>query len=370
MARILVIASFTPSLVLFRGDMLAEFRARGHEVICCSPAPDPRTLKQLEDLEVSHLEFRLQRTGMNPLADLTAMRDLRHIMAEIRPDHVLSYTIKPVIYGSLAAGMQKVPAIHAMITGLGTTFLGSGLKGTLLNSFARFMYRAALKKCRTVFFQNRDDRQLFLDGGLVDKNKTVMINGSGVNLERFPSEPVPEGRQEFLMIGRLIRDKGIREFVAAVRLVKSRHPDVVFRVVGMFDNHPGSITRRQMDEWTAEGLLTYDGPTDDVRSALASCTVYCLPSYREGMPRSVLEAMATGRAIITTDAPGCRDTVDEGENGFLVPVRDPEALAAAMERFIAEPDLARRMGEVSRGLAEEKFDVRRVNEKILDSMGL
>jgi glycosyltransferase involved in cell wall biosynthesis len=370
MARILVIASYTPSLVLFRGDMLGEFRARGHEVICCSPSPDSQTLRQLEDLGVSHLEFRLQRTGMNPMADLATMRDLRRLMAEVRPDHVLSYTIKPVIYGSLAARMQKVPAIHAMITGLGTTFLGSGLKGTLLNTFARFMYRAALKKCRTVFFQNLDDRQLFLDGGLVEENKTAMINGSGVNLDRFTVAPVPKGRQEFLMIGRLIKDKGIGEFIAAARLIKSRHPEVAFRVVGMFDNHPGSITRRQMDEWTTEGLLTYDGPTDDVRGALAGCTVYCLPSYREGMPRSVLEAMATGRAIITTDAPGCRDTVDEGGNGFLVPVRDPDALAAAMERFIADPDLAPRMGGVSRGLAEEKFDVRRVNEKILGSMGL
>jgi glycosyltransferase involved in cell wall biosynthesis len=181
---------------------------------------------------------------------------------------------------------------------------------------------------------------------------------------------VPSGRHEFLMIGRLILDKGFREFVAAARLVKRKYPEAVFRVVGMFDDHPGGITRRQMDQWTAEGLLVFDGPTDDVRAALAGCTVYCLPSYREGMPRSVLEAMATGRAIITTDAPGCRDTVEEGVSGFLVPVRDPAALAIAMEKFIAEPDLARTMGMASRGLAEEKFDVHRVNEKILDSMDL
>jgi glycosyltransferase involved in cell wall biosynthesis len=370
MARILVIASFTPSLILFRGDLLAEFRARGHDVACCSPCPDAQTLRQLEDMGVSHLEFRLQRTGMNPVADLATMRDLRRIMAETRPDHVLSYTIKPVIYGCLAAGRQKVPAIHAMITGLGTTFLGSGLTGTLLNTFARFMYRSALKECRTVFFQNRDDRQLFLDGGLVHEKQTVLINGSGVNLKRFSVVPVPSGRHEFLMIGRLILDKGFREFVAAARLVKRKYPEAVFRVVGMFDNHPGGITRGQMDQWTAEGLLVFDGPTDDVRAALAGCTVYCLPSYREGMPRSVLEAMATGRAIITTDSPGCRDTVEEGVSGFLVPVRDPAALAIAMEKFIAEPDLARTMGMASRGLAEEKFDVHRVNEKILAKTGL
>jgi len=370
MARILVIASFTPSLVIFRGDMLREFLARGHEVICCSPAPDEPTLRQLEDMGVSHLEYRLQRAGMNPLADLATVRDLRRIMAQVRPDHVLAYTIKPVIYGCIAAGRQKVPAIHAMITGLGTTFLATGLKGTLLNTYARLMYRTALKECRTVFFQNSDDRQLFLDGGLVKEHKTVLINGSGVNLVHFPAKPVSMERQEFLLIGRLIEDKGIRDFVAAAHLVKQRHPEALFRVVGMFDDHPRGITRRQMEKWTVEGLLTFDGPTDDVRPALAGCTVYCLPSYREGLPRSVLEAMATGRAIITTDAPGCRDTVDEGRNGFLVPVRDPGALAKAMERFIAEPDLARTMGAASRHLAEEKFDVRRVNERIIAGMGL
>jgi glycosyltransferase involved in cell wall biosynthesis len=370
MARILVIASYTPSLVLFRGDMLAEFRTRGHEVYCCSPAPDPQTLKQLEDLEVSHLEFRLQRTGMNPLADLTAMRDLRRIMAEIRPDHVLSYTIKPVIYGSLAAGLQKVPTIHAMITGLGTTFLGSGLKGTLLNTFARFMYRTALKRCRTVFFQNRDDRQLFLDGDLVDEHKTVVINGSGVNLERFSPAPVPEGPPVFLLVARLVHEKGIAEFEEAARMVKARYPEARFQVAGFFDDHPRAISRTQMDEWANSGSIEYLGPTDDVRPMLRDCSVYCLPSYREGTPRTVLEAMATGRAIITTDTPGCRETVQDGVNGWLVPVRDSGALARAMEKFCRDADIVRKMGERSRELAAEKYDVKLVNRAIIAGMGL
>ena len=370
MARILVIASFTPSLVIFRGDMLREFRARGHEVICCSPAPDQPTLRHLEDLGVSHLEYRLQRTGMNPVADLTTMRDLRRVMAEIRPDHVLSYTIKPVIYGCLAAGRQKIPAIHAMITGLGTTFLGSGLKGTLLNTYARFMYRAALKECRTVFFQNPDDRRLFLDGGLVDEQKTVLINGSGVNLERFSCAPVPAGDPVFLLIARLVREKGVADFAAAARMVKARHPGARFQVAGFFDDHPRGIKRTQMDEWVTSGAVEYLGPVDDVRPLLRDCSVYCLPSYREGTPRTVLEAMATGRAVITTDTPGCRETVVDVDNGFLVPVRDPEALARAMEKFCLNTDLARTMGGRSRELAAEKYDVDLVNRAIMTGMGL
>ena len=370
MARILVIASFTPSLVIFRGDMLREFLARGHEVVCCSPAPDRPTLQHLEDLGADHREFRLQRTGMNPLADLATMRDLRRIMAEVRPDHVLSYTIKPVIYGCLAAGRQKVPAIHAMITGLGTTFLGSGLKGTLLNTYARFMYRAALKECRTVFFQNPDDRELFLDGGLVGEKKTVLINGSGINLERFSRAPFPEGDPVFLLVARLVHEKGVADFAEAARMVKARYPEARFQVAGFFDDHPRGINRARMDEWVSSGAVEYLGPTDDVRPLLRDCSVYCLPSYREGTPRTVLEAMATGRAIITTDVPGCRETVIDGVNGWLVPVRDPEALAKTMERFITEPGLTSTMGEASRDLAEKKFDVHKVNETIITGMGL
>ncbi len=370
MARIMVIASFTPSLVLFRGDLLGEFVAAGHEVTCCSPSPDKTTLDQLAELGVSHREYRLQRTGMNPVADWGSFRDLRQIMSEVQPDHVLGYTIKPVIYGSLAAGRQRVAAVSAMITGLGTTFLGSGLKGALLNTLARTMYRAALKQCGTVFFQNPDDRRVFEDMGLVRADQVVLINGSGINLDRFGQVPVRPGTLVFLLIARLVKDKGLAEFAEAARLVKGRHPEARFQVAGFFEDHPRAITRRQMDAWVESGVLEYLGRSDDVRPLLENCTVYCLPSYREGTPRTVLEAMATGRAIITSDAAGCRETVTPGENGWLVPVRDPAALAEAMEKFFEDPDLAPDMGRKSRLLAEKKYDVHQVNRDILAGMGL
>ncbi len=370
MARILVIASFTPSLVKFRGDLLREFIARGHEVVCCSPDPDDPTLRQLEEIGAVHREYRLQRTGMNPLADLATLRDLRRIMATERPDHVLSYTIKPVIYGSLAAGRQKVPAISAMITGLGTTFLGSGFKGRLLNRYARFMYRAALKECRTVFFQNPDDSEVFVDLDLVEPRQVVHINGSGVNLDHFRPEPVPAGPPVFLLIARLVSDKGLAEFVEAAHLVKADFPRARFLVAGFFEDHPRAISRRQMDAWVADGLVEFLGFADDVRPLLHDCSVYCLPSYREGTPRTVLEALAVGRAVITTDAPGCRETVIDRSNGFLVPVRDGPALATAMKNLCRDPDLVRSMGDASRQLAESKYDVVRVNAAIRVGMGL
>lgn len=370
MARIMVIASFTPSLILFRGDLLQEFLKRGHQVICCSPSPDETTLGLLADLGVTHRQYRLQRTGMNPAADWASFRDLRRIMAEVRPDHVLSYTIKPVIYGSVAAGRQKVPAIAAMVTGLGTTFLGSGLTGTLLKTFAKTMYRAALKNCGTVFFQNPDDQEVFFDMGLVRPEQVMLINGSGINLDRFKQAPVPSGPPVFLLIARLVKDKGLAEFAEAARRVKSQYPETHFQVAGFFDDHPRSISQQQMDAWTGSGVLDYLGPSDDVRPLLKDCSVYCLPSYREGTPRTVLEAMATGRAVITSDAAGCRETVTPGDNGWLVPIKDPGALAEAMIKFCRDADLAKDMGQRSRLMAEKKYDVNLVNRDILAGMGL
>jgi glycosyltransferase involved in cell wall biosynthesis len=370
MARILVIASYTPSLIIFRGDMLRDFIARGHEVTCCSPSPDEGSLLQLKEIGVQHRTFRLQRTGLNPLADLRTARNLRDLMDEIRPDHVISYTIKPVIYGSLAAGARKVPHIHAMITGLGTTFIDKSLRGRLVGTYARFMYRVALKKCQTVFFQNPDDRNTFVTNSLVDPKKVVIINGSGINLDQFTPSQLPAGPPVFLLIARLIKDKGIEEFAAAARSVKTRFPEAIFRVVGFFEDHPRAISPQQMETWASEGHLDFLGFQDDVRPSLKDCTVYCLPSYSEGTPRTVLEAMAMGRPIITTDAPGCRETVIDGDNGFLVPVRDSAGLASAMIKFCEDEKLAERLGQRSLEMARQKYDVRKVNAAITAATGL
>lgn len=371
MARIAVIASYAPSLVNFRGDMLRAFLARGHEVVCLSPDPDPATLGTLAGIGAAHREYPLERAGLNPLKDLGTYRALRTVLREEGPDHVLAYTIKPVIYGCLAAGKEGVPNVFAMITGLGTAFLDGTPREKLLGAVAGTLYRRALAGCRGVFFQNPDDRDLFLERGLMNRTRYMMINGSGINLDHFPKKPVPAGEPVFLLIARLMADKGVREFAAAAALVKERFPGARFRLVGYFEDHPRAIARAEVEDWVARGILEYPGPANDVRPELAGCTVYCLPTnHREGLPRTVLEAMATGRAVVTTDVPGCRETIVEGSNGFLVPPGDASSLAETLARYCAEPTLAAAHGDASRRLAEERFDVHRVNEAIMDGMGL
>jgi glycosyltransferase involved in cell wall biosynthesis len=370
MSQILVIASFTRSLTIFRGDLLREWVAAGHEVIACSPTPDAASLAELREMGVRHISFRLQRTGLNPAADLQTYRDLRRIIGEVAPDKVLAYTIKPVVYGCLAAARAGVPGVHAMITGLGTAFAPGGGRGRVIGTVASRLYRQALAGAHRVFFQNPDDRNTFVNRHLVAADKTVLISGSGVNTERFAQQPLPSGPPVFLMIARLLSDKGVREFAAAARILREQGLACHCRIVGFYDVHPKAIAPAEMERWVSEGVLEFLGELADVRPALAACTVYCLPSYHEGLPRTVLEAMATGRAIVTTDAPGCRETVLAGQNGYLVPVRDARALAEAMARYVAEPALAARHGARSREIAVETYAVQKVNRAIGQAMGL
>ena len=307
---------------------------------------------------------------MNPLRDIRAACALVALFHEVRPDVVLSYTIKPVIYGSLAARWTGVPAIYSMITGVGYAFSVQGVKGYLVSNLVRFLYKLSLNSNRKVFFQNPDDRNLFQEFDLLrDADQAVLVNGSGVDVGHFQQAAFP-AMTSFLLIARLLRDKGVIEFVQAARVIKEQYPEVIFRLVGWIDQSPMAISENDLKQWAEEGVIEYMGKLDDVRPAIANTTVYVLPSYREGTPRTVLEAMAMGRPIITTDAPGCRETVQEGLNGFLVLPRDSAALVSAMKRFIMQPHLTRSMGMESRRLAMEKYDVRMVNGVILNSMGL
>jgi glycosyltransferase involved in cell wall biosynthesis len=233
------------------------------------------------------------------------------------------------------------------------------------------MYRFALRRSECVFFQNPDDRNLFLELGIVPEQAcTVVVNGSGVDVSRFALMPVPRGPVCFLMICRLLGDKGVREYAAAAERVRVAHPEARFYLAGWIDENPDSIEQRELDEWVKRGVIEFLGKLDDVRPAIERCAVYVLPSYREGTPRTVLEAMSMGRAIITTDAPGCRETVVDGQNGFLIAPRSVDALVASMERFIEDPELAVRMGGVSRKIAESKYDVHKVNEVMMRGMGI
>jgi len=233
------------------------------------------------------------------------------------------------------------------------------------------LYRRALRQNRSVFFQNPDDLDQFDRLRLLrSRSQAVLVNGSGVDLDHFRPLPPVVNPPVFLLMARLYREKGIREFVAAARLVKERYPQTRFCLVGSIDSNPSAILPVELEAWKAEGVIEHTPWVDDVRPFLAACSVYVLPSYREGTPRTVLEAMAVARPTITTDAPGCRETVVDGENGFLVPVKDAQAVAQAMERFILNPELIGRMGRCARTIAEQKYDVHDVNRIMVKVMGL
>jgi glycosyltransferase involved in cell wall biosynthesis len=266
--------------------------------------------------------------------------------------------------------LTGIPKHFSMITGLGHVFTGRNWKARTLVPLVRSMYRLALRSNDRLFFQNPDDRALFERLKLIRRpDQAVLINGSGIDLEAFRPARLPP-TVSFLLLARLYAEKGIHEYVEAARTLKARYPGTVFRVAGRIDNHPTAISERELQSWVKEGVIEHLGWLDDVRPAIAASSVYVLPSYREGTPFSVLEAMAMGRPIVTTDVPGCRETVQDGMNGYLVPARNVPALVAALERLIVQPGLIAAMGQESRRIAVEKYDVHKVNAVILEGMGL
>lgn len=368
--KILVVGGIARSLVNFRGALLAALHDAEHEVLAAAGGESEEITEALREISVRFCPIPLARAGLNPWADLQTLVALRRLIRTEQPDCVLAYTAKPVIYSNLAAHVSPATRVYSMITGLGYGFGAHNLRQRITGSLVQKLYRISLKNTSGVFFQNPDDHDEFLGRGLLAWDAPVtLINGSGVDLAWYAPQPLPQ-EPRFLLIARLLADKGVREYVAAARILKKRYPTAQCRIAGSIDPNPLSISAAELKAWQDEGVIEYLGTLDDVRPALGDAQVYVLPSYREGQPRTVLEAMAMGRPIITTDAPGCRETVVEGENGFLVPIKDAGALAAAMERLILEPDLAIRMGSASLQLARDKYDVHKVNASIMRGMGL
>ncbi|MBI6605755.1 MULTISPECIES: glycosyltransferase family 4 protein [Pseudomonas] len=374
--KFLLIASYADSLINFRGPLVDALRAQGQEVHVAAPDMPPGSAVRvhLEQKGVVVHEIPLRRVGMNPFADLLTLVALCKLMRDIKLDSVLAYTVKPVIYGLLAARIMKVKRRFALITGLGYAFQSAGSQAggarAMLKALVQRLYALALSSATRVFFQNPDDEALFKQLRLVSVDTpSTVVNGSGVDVNDFKVAPFPE-HLSFLLIGRLLGDKGVREFVSAARAVKSKHAHVIFKIAGWIDENPNAIAREELEAWIVEGTVEYLGRLKDVRPAIANSSVYVLPSYREGTPRTVLEAMAMGRAVITTDAPGCRETVIDGVNGFLVPVQKVDELTTAMLSFAENPHLVSMLGNKSRELAELKYDVKKVNAAMLQGMGI
>jgi len=372
-----------PDYVLaYRGSLIRAAQARGHEVHAVTADTSIRAAQRLADAGVTLHMIPLHGSGTNPFGDLRSAHAMTRALRSIRPDAVFCYNPKPVAYGPRAARRAGVRRVAAMVTGLGYAFTGSGARRALIRAVASRLYRRSLRACDAVFFQNKDDLATAARRGIVNPTPAVraaptkgpaivMVPGSGVDLERFAAAPLPpEPTVRFLMIARILRDKGAVEFVEACRRVRAEVPGATFALVGGQDDNPTAVPRRDIDRWRREGIVELVGEVDDVRPALAACSVFVLPSHREGTSKVMLEAMAVGRPVITTDTVGCREPIEPGVNGLLVPVQDPEALAQAMRRLADDRSLVERMGRESRRIAERRFDARVVDAEILDALGL
>ena len=378
--KFLIIASYPASILKFRGALIKALKDKGFEIHIAAPEFEifPEEYENLTALGYVVHPIPMQRTGTNPLNDAKTLSALYVLMRKIKPSHVMGYTIKPVIYGSLAAKLARVPHRFALITGLGYAFQGADeqdYKKSNLQKVMHKLYSVALASTHKVFFQNPDDDALFRTMKILPPNaSTTVVNGSGVDISEYSVQPFATVDDiltpRFLLIARLLGAKGVREYAQAARIIKEKYPQAQFDLVGWIDDNPDAIKQQELDKWIDDGLLNFWGKLSDVQPAIAASSIYVLPSYREGTPRTVLEAMAMGRPIITTDAPGCRETVSDGYNGYLVPVKAVKELAAAMECFIVNPELITEMGKASRQLVEEKFDVDAVNKAMLEVMGL
>lgn len=371
--KVLVLSSFAFSLVNFRGKLIETMLRLGHEVVACAPDDDPEVREWLARRGASYRRIDMARAGMNPLADAALCWRYGQVMRAEKPEIVLAYTQKPIIYGGLAARIFGKARFYALVTGLGYVFSPAADERRVLRKVVSYLYRLGIRRARAIFVFNSEDAGVLEAHRIVKPGTRVtQVAGSGVDLAHFRAEPLPEGPMVFLMIARLMRDKGVIEYAEAARRLKAEYPEAKFRLLGRLDDkNPTGIAESELSSWIDEGIIEYFSETRDVRPLLASCSVFVLPSYyREGLPRTLLEAMATGRALVTSDLPGCRETVRPGTNGLLVPPRDVSALTGAMRQFLADPDLAVRFGEQSRLFAAERFDVELVNRDLLTAMNL
>jgi len=363
--RVVLAANSSWNIVNFRTGLIRRLKAEGYVPVVLAPY-DPAGDARIRDFEAEWIVVDIERSGLNPFSDFALLLKYRRILKRLRPCAYLGFTIKPNIYGSIAARGLRIPVI-ANISGLGTAFIRRGPLLTLVSG----LYRFALRRAALVFFQNPDDRALFIERRLVQPDKARLLPGSGVDLQRFAPGPLPEGPVTFLFIGRILGDKGVRELVKAAQSLLQQGLEVRVQLLGPTDEgNRTSIMRAELERWMSDGVIEYLGETDDVRPFIEKATAVVLPSYREGLPRSLLEAGAMGRPLIATDVPGCREVVEDGVNGMLCAVRDSASLAQSMKRF-AELPLEERsaMGSASRRKIETKFSEDVVIGAYLDALG-
>jgi glycosyltransferase involved in cell wall biosynthesis len=364
---VVIAANSTWNIVNFRQGLIRALKAANYTPIVVAPF-DATAEDRMQNLGVEYIPVDIERSGLNPFADLRLLLQYCRILKKLAPAAFLGFTIKPNIYGCIAARWLGIRSI-ANVSGLGTVFVKPGPLTTLIVR----MYRLALSRAEVVFFQNRDDRQLFLERGIVGSEQTRLLPGSGIDLMHFVPVPLPPGPARFLLIGRLLGDKGVREFVEAARMLRESLPGARFQLLGPLDEgNRTAIGKAELDRWIAEDSIEYLGSAGDVRPFIEQASVVVLPTaYREGVPHALLEGAAMARPLITTDTPGCRDLVEEQVNGLLCTVGDSGSLAEAMKKLAKlSPEKLCSMGQAARTTVEERYSEELVVRAYLDALSV
>lgn len=368
--KVMFITAATFTIPWFREDMLKEFVRRADEVVVLGDEPLEKWDQYFTAIEVRYIPYHVARNGLSPAEDVKTYRELCRLIKQEKPDKVLTNFVKANVYGCIAAQKAGIGDIFVMMGGLGSIFHGDDTKSKLARKFVVAEYKASLKYAKKIFFQNDEDSNLLVSLGLVKRDQVVRINGSGVNTEHFAQKPLPE-KPSFVFIGRLVRGKGIMEYLEAARTIKKDHPEVKFNLVGPYDTNPSALQPSDIQPYIDDGTVVYHGEQKDVRPYLEAASVFVLPSYYgEGTPKSALEAMSMGRPLIVADSVGCREVVRDGVNGFLVKPRSSDDLAKAMNDLACNSVTRSEMGDQSRKIALDLYDVRLVNQTICTNMDI
>lgn len=369
--KVVLIGALPESIINFRGNLIKDIHAQGHDITVMAAPTSNLLIAQIEALGCQYVPLPIKRNGLNPFSDINTFFTLIKFFIKFKPDIILAYTIKPIIWGGIAARFFSKGHFFALITGLGFAFQKGDLKRNIINLLATNLYKVALKKAKGVIFQNPDNQNTFINLGIAKKELSHRVNGSGVDINYFKKTPLPNHDfPVFLTIARLLGDKGIKEFASAAQLVKEKYPGACFQILGPEDPSPDGIPLSKVMEWHHNQIIDYLGSTNDVRQFIEQCDIFVLASYHEGMPRTVLEAMSTGRPIITTNVPGCKETTEDGINGFLVEKKDVKALYEKMLWFIENKSQWKKMSENSHLRVLENFTVEKVNRELLGILQL
>ncbi|WP_180001364.1 glycosyltransferase family 4 protein [Acinetobacter sp. YH12255] len=374
--KVIMVGTVASSFYGFRADLICTLLKKGHQVYAFTSEYTAEDLIKIEKLGATPITYTLNRGGLNPLADIVATYRLSKKIKEINPDLVFSYFSKPVIFGTLAAKLAQVPRVIGMLEGLGYTFTeqpeGLSKKTQLIKKIQVFLYKIALPQLDQLIFLNPDDPKDLLQQHAIKVKKVEVLGGIGLNLDNYKYSENFNSDISFIFVARLLAEKGIHDYIRAAKIVKENYPNTKFTVLGAIDKSAlGSLKEEELKDLIQTNVIEYPGYVNNVADWIKKASVFVLPSYyREGVPRSTQEAMAIGRAIITTDVPGCRETVEDGVNGFLVPKWNPEALAEKMIYFIEHPEQTQVMGAESYKIAVEKFDAEKVNQRLVNILGL